>query len=111
LAYYSGEGGGDIWTLDLENGGAGTPFLEAPESMSGNRMMSVTIRTDPALEVSAPVELFRGPYFLDGGVDYDVAPDGRFIMLKDASVTEHPSEVVFIEGWFEELRRRVPVQR
>ena len=42
---------------------------------------------------------------------YDVAPDGRFLMIKaptdDGSA---PAEqIILVENWFEELKRLVPV--
>jgi hypothetical protein len=39
-----------------------------------------------------------------------VAPDGRFLMMKDASSSndEDPAQVVLIHNWFEELQRLVP---
>jgi hypothetical protein len=39
----------------------------------------------------------------------DVAPDGRFLMMKDASSSndEDPAQVVLIQSWFEELQRLV----
>jgi hypothetical protein len=42
--------------------------------------------------------------------DYDVAPDGRrFLMLKPAPVAEEASELHVIVNWFDDLRRRVPL--
>ena len=43
--------------------------------------------------------------------DYDVAPDGRFLMLElprggDAGEL---SEIVIVQNWFEELERLTPV--
>jgi hypothetical protein len=42
---------------------------------------------------------------------YDVTPDGqRFLMVQERErppIT--PTQVVLVQNWFEELRRRVPV--
>ena len=29
-------------------------------------------------------------------------------MIRDVGQTEHPSEIVLVEGWFEKLKRLVP---
>ena len=55
-----------------------------------------------------------GVLFADGfafGAHYDVAPDGRFLMTKDASSSndEDPAQVVLIQNWLDELQRLVPV--
>ena len=47
-------------------------------------MMAVRVRTSPAFSASPPVELFHGPFRRDeyGDQSYDVAPDGRFLMMR-----------------------------
>ena len=46
-------------------------------------MFAVDIDTDPELLVSVPDELFNGNYLpVDSRRQFDVAPDGRFLMLK-----------------------------
>jgi hypothetical protein len=48
---------------------------------SGDAIMAVT------MAAGAPRVLFRGSYvFGDGVANYDVGPDGRFLMVRDASV-------------------------
>ena len=70
-------------------------------------MMSVNVIEAPEFSASAPRELFR----FDGSRQYDVAPDGRFLTVRNAAAEEHPSEVVLVEGWFEKLERLVPRDR
>jgi hypothetical protein len=41
---------------------------------------------------------------------YDVAADGRFLMIKPALPGAEVAPMVIITNWFEELTRRVPVQ-
>ena len=57
--------------------------------------------------------MLAGPYFfIDGSEMFDVAPDGRFLMLKvgggDAATTT-PDSLIVVQNWTEELKRRVPV--
>ena len=69
--------------------------------------MAAKIALVPGIEVSPPELLFDGPYTLDlsGHQRYDVAPDGRFLMVENSE----DFRVVVVEGFFEELRRLVPV--
>jgi serine/threonine-protein kinase len=56
----------------------------------------------------APVELFRGRYATREGSlgrQYDVAPDGRFLMLKPLATTEAPHFVI-VQNWATELERQ-----
>jgi serine/threonine-protein kinase len=57
----------------------------------------------------SPTELFRGAYFLREGSlgrQYDVAPDGRFLMLKRETVDETPHFVI-VQNWLTEIARQV----
>ena len=63
----------------------------------------------PELSWNEPTELFSGDYVQAdvSGRPYDVAPDGRFLMLKRASGAR-PEEITVVLNWFEELKRLVP---
>lgn len=39
---------------------------------------------------------------------YDVAPDGRFLMIEPSEDELAEQTYVIVENWFSELRRRVP---
>ncbi len=59
----------------------------------------------------APQALFQGRYDIHPLRNYDVARDGRFLMVKDASPVDRVSErqqLALVQNWFEELRRLVP---
>jgi eukaryotic-like serine/threonine-protein kinase len=77
-------------------------------------MMAVAVETGDELSFSAPEQLFTGPYRVladPTARSYDVAPDGRFVMvaLDDGSETgAPPSNIVVVQNWTEELKRRVP---
>jgi hypothetical protein len=69
--------------------------------------MSVDILTEPEFTPMKPKVLFVGSYkpssyYFRG---FDVAPDGRFLMLKRKETT---TQVNVILNWTEELKRRVP---
>jgi serine/threonine-protein kinase len=61
-------------------------------------------------KAGSPVELFRGQYVTrEGSLGrlYDVAPNGRFLMLKDES-GGNGSHLVVVQNWVTELARQVP---
>jgi Tol biopolymer transport system component len=73
---------------------------------SGAKMMAVDVETGAAFRARTPHMLFE-----KASSDYDVAPDGRrFIMLKPAATTADTSELHVIVNWFDDLRRRVPLE-
>ncbi|MFQ5528056.1 MAG: protein kinase [Thermoanaerobaculia bacterium] len=76
----------------------------------GDRMMAVPITTEPEFEVGEPVELWETPYLSLGSffTMYDVAPDGRFLMLKlpDTSNTE-PARVHVVLDWLKGIEERM----
>jgi Tol biopolymer transport system component len=79
--------------------------------LSRDRMMAVSIRTEPVLSISKPRLLFKGSYlssqFTQGKQYYDVSPDGqRFLMIREAEETQ----INVVLNWFEELKRLVPVE-
>jgi hypothetical protein len=56
----------------------------------------------------SPSALFRGTYLVRHGSlgrQYDVAPDGRFLMLKEPS--GESARFVLVQNWLTELERRV----
>jgi hypothetical protein len=43
--------------------------------------------------------------------DYDVHPDGRrFLLLKPAAATDGAGELHIILNWFDDLRKKVPLE-
>jgi serine/threonine-protein kinase len=60
-------------------------------------------------KAGSPTKLFRGKYYIrEGGLgrQYDIAPDGRFLMLKHETVDETPHFVI-VQNWRAELTRQV----
>jgi hypothetical protein len=81
---------------------------------SGAAIMAVAIRGATPAEWGAPEKLFEGPYFLIEGPEmFDVAPDGRFLMLKmgrDQGKSATGDSIIIVQNWTEELEQRVPVK-
>jgi Tol biopolymer transport system component len=58
-------------------------------------------------KAGSPRVLFRGPYLIREGSlarEFDVAPDGRFLMLKRETTGEAP-HLVIVQNWVAELGR------
>ena len=88
-------------------------------NLTGDRMMSVTVTTEPTLSIGDPRQVFTGQYYLSppGGSPhplYDVTRDDRrFLMLKegDKGGEDAPTaRFIIVENWFEELKRLVPAK-
>ncbi len=77
-------------------------------------MMVVDIQQEP-FQASVPRLLFQtDPAILTNDLmsAYDVAPNGRFLMIKAVGMSterERPVEIVLSQNWFEELKRLVPI--
>ncbi len=82
---------------------------------NGDALMAVTISTEPALTPGKPTLLFAGPYrsgvFVGGnpGSNYDVTPDGRFVMIRNEG-SSAATQILVVLNWFEELERLVPTE-
>ncbi len=100
----SEEGGGEpVWSPD------GTELFYR----SGNRMMVVSVQTQPTFRSGRPEVLFEGRYvstrYIFGYQYYDISRDGqRFLMIKD--VEGRTAQINVILNWSEELKRLVPAK-
>jgi Tol biopolymer transport system component len=75
----------------------------------GPRMMAVDVTTGDRFTAGEPVELFAGTYMASANKwDYDVAHDGRFIMIKTPD-EDRPREINVVLNWFQELENLVPM--
>jgi len=127
LAYVSDvTGRPEVWVRQYAEGGA--PLRISPNGgvepvwsrdgrelfyLEDDRMMAVEIRITPEFTFSAPKLLFEGRYAgrNQQPPSYDVATDGRFIMIKSAAAEMSPREdLVVVLGWLEELKRRAATQ-
>jgi serine/threonine-protein kinase len=78
------------------------------------RIMSAPIQPGASFVAGNPQLVVNGPYVAPNAArTYDVSPNGeRFLMIKDAAAsdkTSAPPSIIVVQGWFEELKRRVPV--
>lgn len=121
LAYMSNRSGQDeVWLrsypnveatppLQVSRGGGSRPAWSrdgrALYYANGDTIVSVPIVREARLRVGEPTVVARGVSFA-GRRNYDVTHDGRLLVI-DAD-TQLASDVVVVDGWFEELKRLVP---
>ena len=78
---------------------------------SGDKLMVVSVQTEPTFSPGRPRVLFEGSYLstqISPGLQYyDISPDGqRFLMIKEGGAGQAQINVVL--NWFEELKRLAP---
>ena len=128
LAYFSEETGpasGELYVLpfpevesgkrQVSEGGGLNPMwsLDGSELFyrAGGVMWAVPVQTEPSFSAGVAVPLFEDVYDVSTGTgrNYDVALDGRFLMVKpDASSGVGGRQINIVRNWSEELKARVP---
>ena len=74
----------------------------------GKMMVAATIETEPEFRVIGRKELFEWEYMhCIICQTYDVAPDGRFLMIKDPKEPPY-QRINVVLNWFDELKQLVP---
>lgn len=76
----------------------------------GGSVFAVRVDTARGLSAGKPARLFDGRFVLEF-LDYDVAPDGRFLMIKPADEELASPRLNVVLNWVDELTRRVPAGR
>ncbi len=113
-------GSGPCWSRQLILHGGQDPVwsLDGSElfyrDLIGSRMMVVPIDTEPTLSLGTATLVFEGTYVQGIGRRHDLAPDGRFLMIKPTGASAEDAtsalpQIVVVENWFEELKRLVPI--
>lgn len=99
------------WTTGLVAGTEPMWSLDGRELFyrQGDAMMVVDLAADQGVE-GVPRLLFEGSFVADGfgPANYDVAPDGRFVMVQ-AVRSAAPRAVHVVAHWGEELKRMAPL--
>ena len=124
LAYVSDRSGqNEIWVqrypegapVRVSSGGGEEPLWSADGRelfyRQGDAVMAVAVEADNEFSYAAPKTLFSGPYARRTGLgrDYDVATDGRFLMILQGDDTRPvaPASIVVVQNFGEELKQRV----
>ena len=124
LAYYSDESGrGEVYVRPFPgpgarfqvstDGGAEPVWASNGREIfyrSGNRLMVVDVTLQPTFSAGPPRMLFQGPYETALPANFTVSRDGqRFLMIKAVGASRDAPRLILVQNWFEELKRRVPV--
>jgi DNA-binding winged helix-turn-helix (wHTH) protein/Tol biopolymer transport system component len=101
----SGGGREPVWSLDGR---------ELFYRRLNGAMMAVAVETEGEFSFDSPVQLFNRAFLNIGGrgvyfSTYDVAGDGRFLMIQP-SAGPADNSIVVVQNWFEELKHRVPTE-
>jgi len=122
LAYASNESGseevyvqpfpslGAKWKISTDGG---NEPLWAPTGReifyrNGDKMMAVSLETKPTFALAKSRLVFEAPYaHISNDVpNYDVAPDGRLLMVRENPQTATATQLNVVLHWFEELKQR-----
>jgi dipeptidyl aminopeptidase/acylaminoacyl peptidase len=100
-------------TKKVSTGGGGNPAWSGDGKevfyLRGDKMIAVSIETEPELRTTGSEVLFEGKYSTDSRRNYDVSGDGqRFLMVKESEDHSAETQLVVVLNWFEELKRLVP---
>ena len=99
--------------------GGRSPLFSADGSELYYRLDTAVMAVDLSTEgetprVGRPRELLDGDYAVGTNTrEYHLAPDGRFLMLKNPSAESTgaaATQVILVQNWFEELKRLVPTE-
>ncbi len=76
----------------------------------GTSVIAVSVETEGGLRLGQTKRLFDDVYVTgDSCGSYAIHPDGkRFLMMKETEEEAPLTELIVVENWFEELKRRVP---
>ncbi len=126
LAYQSNESGkleiyvqsfpgpGGKWQISTEGGREPVWARNGRELFYRNNhgMMAVEIVAEPTFVARKPRLLLKEQYdtLPMPTANYDVAADGRFVMMKEAGLSDKSArtQIHLVLNWFEELKRLVP---
>jgi serine/threonine-protein kinase len=98
--------------LQISNGGGSEPVWSRSGGevfyRDGNRMMASAFSAAPTLTAERPRLLFEGSYLRSdtGGAGYDVAADGRFLMIQPVEPERATTAINVVIQWFDDLQRR-----
>jgi Tol biopolymer transport system component len=77
---------------------------------NGRRMLAVRVQTQGKLAVGPPTVLFEGDFvvasLIPGTPSYDVAPDGRFLMVARSGEQQLPAQLEVVLNWVADVGRR-----
>jgi serine/threonine-protein kinase len=77
---------------------------------NGEKMMVVSVQTDPIFRAETPRLLFEGKYSnITWTSNYDISPDGQHIVIAEVDEGSARTQIHVVLNWFEELKRLAPI--
>ena len=73
-------------------------------------MWKATVETEPVFRVLARKPLFEETGVIRGGRAYDIAPDGRFLVIK-LTGSDPADQIILVQNWTDDLQRLVPTSQ
>jgi serine/threonine protein kinase len=107
-------GPGGKWMISTEGGSYPLWARSSREILFRNndKMMSVSVETQPTFRAGTPRILFQNTSYLGLGANYDVAPDGQhFLMIKETEAPATSKVVTIIINWADELKHHALAAR
>lgn len=103
-------GEGEKWQISSEGGEEPLWSRDGRELIfrNGLKWMAVDVNTSSGLKHGRPRMLFEGPYINVPGFSFDVAGDGRFLLLEENHKQPPTLQLQAIFNWADEVQRRVP---
>jgi hypothetical protein len=101
-AVSSGGGRVPVWSAD-----GSELFYRRGNGTDGTVMVS-DLQLEPTFDASSGAEHIKGNFFYpaQGARQYDLGPDGRFLMMREVAPEqpEGQQRVVVVDNWFQELK-------
>jgi hypothetical protein len=95
--------GGGKWQISTALGTCPVFSLDGKQLYfaANETLMAVDVDTRGVFHASEPRALFSGPYEVRWipQRNFDVHPDGRFVLIKRVSASTTPRELVALDGW------------
>jgi len=111
--YVRSFGSAGKWQISTEGGSAPHWSRDGKELfyINGDKMMAVDIFSGPAFKSGPPHLLFTGPFLNTLPLDnFDVAPDGRFVMVRGVAV-KTPGSISVVVNWKTEMEGAAQVKK
>ena len=95
-------GGSGRWQISNEGGTQPRWVLDDEIAyLSGTKIMTVPVKTSPGFTAGTPRLLFNA-----NASDFDLARDGRVLIVEAPDPAAAPGRLNVVVNWFEEIRRK-----
>jgi len=103
-------GAGGRWPVSVDGGSQPVWARSGRELFyrNGDRIIAVTVTSDASFQATKPRLLFESRGLaLTGVPDYDITPEGDFLMIQPGASDSPPAQINVVLNWLQEIRPRV----